>query len=451
MTEAPRPEGAARPRRARGRAPAPTGRARQRALCIASTPDHVDLEELGELLRTAGVAVVGELVQRREHPHPNSYLGSGKLEELKALAATLDANVIACDDELTPRQERTLESELGIAVVDRTAIILDIFARHAGSAEGKLQVELAQLEYNLARMRGLWTHLERLGGGVGTRGPGESQIETDRRLARDRISALRRRLRDVQSSREVMRGERERAALPEVALAGYTNAGKSTLLNALTGAHVAVADRLFETLDPTTRAIEIGGRTYLLSDTVGFIRKLPHQLVDAFAATLEETRRADLILHVVDAAAPEEELAAMMRAVEDTLEEIGAGETPRLLVLNKADLLDELGRTRALNGHRQARSNGPGALLVSAATGEGLDALRERIDDLFASRRVAVELLLPYAEGARLAEVHELAGELEREDTPEGVRVRALLAPADAARFERFAVPVAAPTERGAA
>jgi GTP-binding protein HflX len=413
--------------------PPPEGRAKQRALCIASTPDQADLVELHELLRTAGVAVVGELVQRRDQPHPNSYLGSGKLEELRELAAALDANVIACDDELSPRQERTLESELGIAVVDRTAIILDIFARHAGSAEGKLQVELAQLEYNLARMRGLWTHLERLGGGVGTRGPGEAQIETDRRLARDRISALRRRLRDVQASREVMRGERERSALPEIALAGYTNAGKSTLLNALTGAEVAVADRLFQTLDPTTRAVEWGGRTYLLSDTVGFIRKLPHQLVDAFAATLEETRRAALILHVVDASAPEDEIEAMMRAVEDVLEEIGAGERPRLLVLNKADRLDDLGRVRAINGHRDA-------LLVSGATGEGLEALSERIDELFVSQRVAVELLLPYADGARLAELHKLAGELEREDTPEGVRVRALLAPADVARFERFAV-----------
>jgi GTP-binding protein HflX len=408
------------------------GRARQRAVCIASQSTAEDLAELGELLRTAGVAVVGELVQQREHPHPNSYLGSGKLEELKALAAALDANVIACDDELSPRQERTLESALGIAVVDRTAIILDIFARHAGSAEGKLQVELAQLEYNLARMRGLWSHLERLGGGVGTRGPGETQIETDRRLARDRIAALRRRLRDVHASRQVMRGERERSALPQIALAGYTNAGKSTLMNALTGSEVAVADRLFQTLDPTTRALEINRRTYLLSDTVGFIRKLPHQLVDAFAATLEETRRAALILHVVDASAPEEEIAAMTRAVEDVLEEIGVGERPRLLVLNKADLLDDLDRTRTVNGHRDA-------LLVSAADGEGLDAVRARIEEVFVSSLAPVELLLPYAEGARLAELHELAGELEREDTPDGVRVRTLLSAAGAARFARFA------------
>jgi len=389
---------------------------------------------LRELLRTAGVAVVGELVQAREQPHPNSYLGSGKLEELKTLAVELDANVIACDDELSPRQERTLEAALGIAVVDRTAVILDIFARHAGSAEGKLQVELAKLEYNLARMRGMWSHLERLGGGVGTRGPGETQIETDRRLARNRIAVLRRRLRDVHASRQVMRGERERSALPQIALAGYTNAGKSTLLNALTGADVAVADRLFHTLDPTTRALEINGRTYLLSDTVGFIRKLPHQLVDAFAATLEETVRAELILHVVDASASEEELEAMTGAVEEVLDEIGAGERPRLLVLNKADLLDDLGRTRAVNGHRDA-------LLVSAASGEGLDALCERIDELFVRSLVSVELLMPYAEGARLAELHELAGELDREDTPEGVRVRALLPAASVGRYERFAVP----------
>ena len=408
------------------------GRARQRAVCIASQPAARDLDELRELLRTAGVAVVGELVQQREQSHPNSYLGSGKLEELKTLAASLDANVIACDDELSPRQERTLESTLGIAVVDRTAIILDIFARHAASADGKLQVELAQLEYNLARMRGLWTHLERLGGGVGTRGPGETQIETDRRLARDRIAVLRRRLRDVHASRQVMRNERERSALPQIALAGYTNAGKSTLLNALTGSEVLVADRLFQTLDPTTRALEINGRTYLVSDTVGFIRKLPHQLVDAFAATLEETRRAELIVHVVDASASEDEIQEMTRAVEDVLEEIGAGERPRLLVLNKADLLDELARTRAVNGHRDA-------LLVSAATGEGLDALSARIDEIFVSSLAPVDLLIPYAEGARLAELHELAGELEREDTPEGVRVSALLPAASVARFARFA------------
>ena len=286
-------------------------RAKERAICIGVMSEGDDLSELNELLRTAGVAVVGQMVQHREHPHPNTYLGPGKLEELKDLVKRSDANVVACDDELVPRQERNLEQALGVPVIDRTAVILDIFADHAHTAEGKLQVELAQLEYNLARMRGLWTHLERLGagridGGIGTRGPGESQIETDRRLARDRITALRRQLRGVERNRAVMRAERERAALPSVALAGYTNAGKSTLLNELTGAGVGVGERLFHTLDPTTRAFNYEGRRYLLTDTVGFIRKLPHQLVEAFKATLEETVLADLILHVVDGSDTEE-------------------------------------------------------------------------------------------------------------------------------------------------
>src|SRR3954466_11376440 len=304
-------------------------RARQRALLIAAAPEEPALAELRELLRTAGVAVAGELTQRRAHPDADRYLGKGKLGELKQAITASGATLIACDDELAPRQERNLEAETGVPVIDRTAIILDIFADHAGSAEGKLQVELAQLEYNLARMRGLWTHLERLGGGIGTRGPGESQIETDRRLARDRIAALRRRLEHTKATRGVMRRERERAKLPTVAIAGYTNAGKSTLLNALTGASAGVRNRLFHTLDPTTRSFEIEGRTYLLTDTVGFIRKLPHQLVEAFAATLEEALHADLILHVADASAPEDELGEMLSAVDDVLAETGAADRPR--------------------------------------------------------------------------------------------------------------------------
>src|SRR3954453_1532135 len=238
-------------------------RARQRALLISAAPYEPDLAELRELLRTAGVASMGELVQRRPTPDPDTYFGKGKLEELKRALEDTDANLIAVDDELAPRQERNLEEAAGVPVIDRTAIILDTFAGHAHSAEGKLQVELAQLEYNLARMRGLWTHLERLGGGIGTRGPGETQIETDRRLARDRIAALRRRLEGVKGSRATMRAERERAQLPQVALAGYTNAGKSTLLNAMTHAEVGVRDRLFHTLDPTTRTWRFGGRDYL--------------------------------------------------------------------------------------------------------------------------------------------------------------------------------------------
>ena len=391
--------------------------------------DH--LSELTELLRTAGVAAVGRVVQHRDRPHPNTYLGPGKLEELKAQLADADANLVACDDELTPRQERNLEAAIGMPVVDRTAVILDIFAAHAHTAEGKLQVELAQLEYNLARMRGLWSHLERLGGGIGTRGPGETQIETDRRLARDRIAALKRRLAQVRSTRSVMRAERERAHLPQVALAGYTNAGKSTLLNALTGADVPVRDRLFHTLDPTTRVLRAGGRDYLLTDTVGFIRKLPHQLVDAFGATLEETIRADLILHVVDASAPEDELLAMTRAVEDVLAEIEAGEASRLLVLAKADQIDDERRTELAHRH-------PDAVLVSAVTGEGIPTLVERIETEFRRRLTEVELLLPYGEGGRLAELHQLAGDLEREDTPDGVRVLVRLPAAVAARFAAF-------------
>jgi GTPase len=411
-------------------------RARQRALCIAAGPEQADFSELRELLRTAGVAVAGELHQRRPEPDPDRYFGKGKLADLKDAIADADANLVACDDELLPRQERNLEQEIGVPVIDRTAIILDIFAEHASSAEGKLQVELAQLEYNLARMRGLWTHLERLGagrmdGGIGTRGPGESQIETDRRLARDRISALRRRLEQTKGTRSTMRRERERAGLPTVALAGYTNAGKSTLLNALTGADVGVRERLFHTLDPTTRTFEISGRSYLLTDTVGFIRKLPHQLVDAFSATLEEAMGADLIVHVADASVPEHDLHEMLAAVDEVLVEVGAAERPRLLALNKVDLLDAERR-------RELGFRFPGAVQVSGETGEGLDDLRETIEARFLRTLEPMELLVPYEEGGSLSELHELAGELEREDTPEGVRIRARVPAAAAQRFERF-------------
>jgi GTPase len=411
-------------------------RARQRALCIGVSPAEPDLSELHELLRTAGVAVTGELVQRRDQPDPDRYFGRGKLEELKAAIKDADANLVACDDELLPRQERNLEETLGVPVIDRTAIILDIFADHAHSAEGKLQVELAQLEYNLARMRGLWTHLERLGagridGGIGTRGPGETQIETDRRLARDRIAALKRRLKHTKGTRSTMRAERERARLPTVALAGYTNAGKSTLLNALTGADVSVKERLFETLDPTTRSFEISGRTYLLTDTVGFIRKLPHALVDAFSATLEEALGADLIVHVADASVAEDELHGMLAAVDEVLAEIGAGERPRLLALNKIDVLDEERR-------RELSFRFPQAVQVSAVTGEGLAELSEAVEARFLASLRPMELLVPYDEGTSLSELHDLAGELEREDTAEGVWIRARVPAAVAPRFERF-------------
>jgi GTP-binding protein HflX len=417
-------------------------RARQRAIAVGIVRDGEHREdplgELKELLRTAGVATAGELTQARAEPDPDRYLGRGKLAELKHVIAGADANLLACDDELVPRQERNLEEELGVPVIDRTAVILDIFADHAHTAEGKLQVELAQLEYNLARMRGLWTHLERLGagridGGIGTRGPGESQIETDRRLARDRITALRRQLRGVERNRAVMRANRERAALPSVALAGYTNAGKSTLLNALTGAGVGVGERLFHTLDPTTRAFTFEGRRYLLTDTVGFIRKLPHQLVEAFKATLEETVLADLILHVVDGSEPEEERADSISAAAAALDEIGAGGSPRLLVMNKIDLLDS-------EQHRELALRHPGAVLVSGETGDGLYELRARIAKEIRRGLTSVELLVPFAAGERLSELHEIAGDLEREDREDGVLVRARLPAALADRFSDLAV-----------
>jgi GTP-binding protein HflX len=383
------------------------------------------------------------MTQIRKEPDPDRYLGRGKLEELKREIKRANANLVATDDELLPRQERNLEAALGVPVIDRTAVILDIFASHAHTAEGKLQVELAQLEYNLARMRGLWTHLERLGagrmdGGIGTRGPGESQIETDRRLARDRISALRRRLRDLEKNRAVMRSRRDAAALPTVALAGYTNAGKSTLLNAITGAEVGVGDRLFHTLDPTTRSYRHEGRDYLMTDTVGFIRKLPHQLVEAFMATLEETRRADLIVHVIDGSEPEAERAGSIEAVDAVLEELGAGDRPRLLVYNKLDLLDDGARRELLVGR-------PDVVGVSAATGEGLDELRDVIASTFEKTLRRLELLVPYDQGAVLSELHALAGDLEREDLAEGVVVKARVPAAVAHRFSEFAVNGAGP------
>ena len=417
-------------------------RARQRAVAIGALPQvpgEADdpLAELKELLRTAGVATAGELIQVRSEPDPDRYLGRGKLEDLKRLIKDSGANLVACDDELAPRQERNLEVALDTPVIDRTAVIFDIFADHAHSAEGKLQVELAQLQYNLARMRGLWTHLERLGagrmdGGIGTRGPGESQIETDRRLARDRITALRRKLEKLERGRETMRSRRESAAVPSVALAGYTNAGKSTTLNALTGAGVSVGSRLFHTLDPTTRFYEYEGRRYLVTDTVGFIRKLPHQLVEAFKATLEETRLADLIVHVVDASEEDHERAGSIAAVESVLEELGAGEQPRLLVFNKIDVLSDEERRSLLVGR-------PDVVGISAETGEGIDELRARIATAFERTLQPLELLMPYSEGARLAELYEVAGDLEREERSDGVLVRARVPAALAHRFTEFA------------
>ena len=405
--------------------------------------DEEELAELHELARTAGVEPVGQVVQHRVRPDPRSYVGKGKLEELKSAYRTADAEVLIVDDELQPTQQRALEDALSARVVDRTQLILDIFAQHAVSAEGKLQVELAQLEYNLPRMRGMWKHLERLaggggtaqlGGGVGTRGPGESQLETDRRLANRRITLLRRRLREVGEHRATRRKARTRAATPTVALAGYTNVGKSTLLNALTGAEVTVEDRLFETLDPTTRGFVHDGKRYLVTDTVGFIRRLPTQLVEGFASTLEETLVADLVLHVLDASLPDDALVEQHHAVEAVLAEIGAGDVPVERVLNKIDRLDSVARRRVTNRF-------PGALAISATTGEGIDELRHRIAERFADRYEDVRLLVPYDEGRVLSDLYALGAPIdERKDTDAGVLVRARLSPRDVRRFAPYLV-----------
>jgi GTP-binding protein HflX len=402
-------------------------------LAQGADPD-TELAEVEELARTAGVEPVGRTVQHRTRPAQRTYVGKGKIDELQQEFAAAGAESLLVDDELDPAQQRYLEDTLKTRVIDRTQLILDIFAQHAVTSEGKLQVELAQLEYNLPRMRGMWQHLERLGGGVGTRGPGESQLETDRRLARRRISVLKRRLTELERQRATRRKERRRTQTPTIALAGYTNVGKSTLLNALTGAEVSVENRLFETLDPTTRAFGFEGRRYLVTDTVGFIRRLPHQLVEGFAATLEETLVADLVLHVADASASDEEVVAQIAAVEAVLREIGAGELPVELVLNKVDLLDQIGRRRLANRF-------PGVPQVSAQTGEGLDHLRERIADHFSRRWEAVRLLVPYDEGGRLSELYALGAPIEqREDTPDGVLVVARLPRRELRRFARYLV-----------
>ena len=428
----------------------------ERGLVLAVLPRSADAEdelgELRELARTAGVEPVAELVQQRANPDPRTYIGKGKLNELKQAYEEAQAEVLLVDDELEPAQQRSLENALTARVVDRTQLILDIFAQHATSAEGKLQVELAQLEYNLPRMRGMWQHLERLGGGtgalgagVGTRGPGESQLETDRRIARRKISLLRRRLKEVGKHRTTRRKERAGSGTPTVALAGYTNVGKSTLLNALTGAEVSVENRLFETLDPTTRGFEHDGKRYLVTDTVGFIRRLPTQLVEGFASTLEETLVADLVLHILDASEPDERLEEMIDAVDNVLHEIGADDVPVELVLNKIDRVDPLGRRRLSNRF-------PGSLQISAETGEGLRALQERIAELFADRFEDVRLLLPYEEGAKLAELYALGAPVdERKDTEAGVLVRARLPQREVRRFASYLVAEAGnDAERGA-
>lgn len=389
------------------------------------------LAELKELLATAGAGFAGEMVQRRACPVAATYFGKGKLHDLKAALGRLEPDLVVAEDELTPTQQRNLEARLGLRVIDRTALILDIFAQHAHSAEGKLQVELAQLQFNLTRMRGKGTELSRLGGGIGTRGPGETKLEVDQRVARSCIGALKRRLKDVSSSREVRRRGRLASGLPLIALAGYTNSGKSTLLNALTAGGAASGDRLFETLDPTTRSYEFKGQAFVVTDTVGFIRNLPHQLVEAFHSTLEETLAAHLILHVADASLPDEELEEVVKVVDKVLDDIGAGSIPRMLALNKSDLAGPAEKTFL---HRAW----PEAVLISALTGSGLDKLRRRIGTFFAYRLTSVELFFPFGNGAAIGEIFKIGADVKLAGLPGGVLVRARLPQEDAARFSRY-------------
>ena len=410
----------------------------ERGFVLAVLGQGVDAEEelaeVRELARTAGVEPVGAVYQYRARPAQRTYVGKGKLEELKQQFGDVGAECLLVDDELDPSQQRFLENALDTRVIDRTQLILDIFAQHATSAEGKLQVELAQLEYNLPRMRGMWQHLERLGGGVGTRGPGESQLESDRRTARRRITLLRRRLKELEKQRATRRRERKRNETPTIALAGYTNVGKSTLLNALTGAEVSVEDQLFHTLDPTTRGFDFEGRRYLVTDTVGFIRRLPHHLVEGFASTLEETLVADVVLHVVDASAVDDDQDRQRKAVGDVLHEIGAAELPIVIVLNKIDRVDPLGRRRLANRL-------PDAPQVSALTGEGLEQLKGELARRFEDRWERVRLLVPYADGGRLAELYALGAPIEeRKDTEEGVLVIARLPRRELPRFAPYLV-----------
>ncbi|HXK14933.1 MAG TPA: GTPase HflX [Gaiellaceae bacterium] len=413
-------------------------------LAQGTDPDE-ELAEINELARTAGVEPVGFVVQHRARPAQRTYVGKGKIEELKERFKESDAESIIVDGELDPSQQRYLENALDTRVVDRTQLILDIFAQHATSAEGKLQVELAQLDYNLPRMRGMWKHLERLGGGVGTRGPGESQLESDRRMARQRINLLRRKLKDLSKQRATQRKERTRSETPTVALAGYTNVGKSTLLNALTGSDVSVENQLFHTLDPTTRGFEHDGRRYLITDTVGFIRRLPTQLVEGFASTLEETLNADIVLHVVDASAEDDEQDSQREAVDGVLHEIGAADIPVEVVLNKIDRVDPLHRRRLANRF-------PTSPQVSALTGEGIEELKAEIARRFEDRWERVRMLVPYEEGGKLSELYALGTPIEeREDTPDGVLVIARLPRRELTRFAPYLIADSSNTHRESA
>jgi len=371
------------------------------------------LDELGRLAESAGAEVVGRVTQERQAPTPQLYFGKGKVDELKASSEREGANLMISDDPLSPVQERNLGGSLGLKVIDRTALILDIFAQRARTMEGKLQVELAQLSYLLPRLVGQWKHLERLGGGIGTRGPGETQLESDRRMIRHRIEKIRGELGRVRVHRRLLRDRRKAAGVPVVALVGYTNAGKTTLLNHLTGAAHTAADRLFVTLDPAARVVSRPSRApFILTDTVGFIRKLPHQLVAAFKATLEELEEADVLLHVVDASHPG--LDEQMEAVESLLGELELGDRPTIVALNKVDRL-------AADAALDALVDRFDGVAVSARTGEGMDALLDRIERALRPGVERVSLRIPYREGTALAQCYERGRVLSRSDEVDGI------------------------------
>ena len=375
------------------------------------------LSELAELVKTAGAETVGTIIQNRESVHPGTYIGKGKIEELSAMLAETGADGIVTDDELSPAQMKNLEDALGCKVMDRTMLILDIFAKHATTSEGTIQVELAQLKYRSTRLIGAGTAMSRLGGGIGTRGPGEKKLETDRRLIRNRIAQLNRELEEVRKTRETKRAKREQSSVPTVAIVGYTNAGKSTLLNKLTGSEVLSQDMLFATLDPTTRLCRTeDGREILFTDTVGFIRKLPHHLVDAFRSTLEEAKYADLILHVVDAAGQEPD--TQMAVVYDTLRTLGISDKPIVTALNKQDLLPKM-TIKDLHADRVVK--------ISAKSGEGTADLIEAILSVLREQKVYIEKVIPYAQAGKVAEIRRLGELISEEYVAEGILVKAYL------------------------
>lgn len=374
------------------------------------------LKELEELAGTAGAQVLELFIQSRDLPHPGTYLGSGRLVELKERVQELEADGIICDDELSPAQNRNLEDALQVKVMDRSLLILDIFAGRAATSEGKIQVELAQLRYRATRLTGKGTALSRLGGGIGTRGPGESKLETDRRSIHNRISKLKADLKEVVRHRDLMREKRKNSVVPVVAIVGYTNAGKSTLLNTLTGSDILAEDKLFATLDPTTRSLALpGGEEVLLTDTVGFIQKLPHHLIDAFKSTLEEALYADVILHVVDASGPR--MKQQMETVYAALKDLGVEKKPVITAFNKCDL--PLGESFLYDAQAEE------ALRISARTGAGLMELKETISRILQEQKVYIDRVFAYTEAAALGRIRKYGNLVKEEYTPEGVRIEA--------------------------